>query len=152
MYNKLPAFEFFTYWNSSEGSKHQVKEWKELSWYIMQRLQIDCGGAFHLYFFPFNFPFIYISKWLVQKSFHKQLKIVWYGVLLKTWALYCCLRYREMTKTSNIQSFELPFKFKDIGNKNWPVQRVTDKTILQEFQRPAKTGWGWSFDHQSISL
>ena len=32
-------------------------------------------GRFNLYLFSFNFPLIYISKWLVQESFHNQFKI-----------------------------------------------------------------------------
>ena len=43
---------------------------------------------FHLYLFSFNFPFIYISKWLIQESFQNQFKIFWYGVVLKTRDLF----------------------------------------------------------------
>ena len=45
-------------------------------------------GGFHLYLFPFNFPFIYVSNKEVQESVHNQFKIFWYGVLLETRDLF----------------------------------------------------------------
>ena len=51
---------------------------------------------FHLYVFPFDFPFIYISKF--QEPFHNQYKIFWYGVLLKTLDIFCFYLFRGTAK------------------------------------------------------
>ena len=95
-------------------------------------------GAFHQYLFPFDFPFIYISKYNDKfKNYLQSVQIFWYnGVLQKTWAFFCfylsLLSYHEMT--SELITFNYLICHSSstaLGTRTgyWkPTQKGTDET------------------------